>query len=122
MELRRLGDLLKEARVSVNLKEMKDKSARLYVRIDEQFTIYFIQWDGNPFLRVYINRGYGFDYKGHKQSELENQRCRKAKFEILRQFRETYIPQVILEQYSSWEDVKLSPTEGLVKINIGALI
>lgn len=122
MELRALGDLLGERKISVNLKEMKDNSVRLYVRIDVQFTIYFIQWDGKPFLKVYINRGYGYDYKGQKQSDLENQRCRKAKFEILKQFREKFIPEVKLEQYDTWEDAKLSPTEGQVKINIGELI
>jgi len=78
MELRRLGDLLSEKKVSVNLKDMKDGSTRLYVRVDVQFTIYFIQWDGRPFLKVYIARPYGFDYKGLKQSELENERCKNA--------------------------------------------
>jgi hypothetical protein len=122
MELRRLGDLLGEKKITVNLKEMKDSSVRLYVRIDVQFTIYFIQWDGKPFLKVYINRGHGYDYKGQKQSELENQRCRKAKFQILKAFAEKYIPEVGLEQYGTWENVKLYPTEGQVKINIGELI
>lgn len=122
MDLRELGDLLKERKISVNLKQMKDKSMRLYVRIDFQFTIYFIEWDGVPFLKVYINHGHGYDYKGIKQSELENERCRKAKHEILRQFKEKYIPEAQLEHYSEWSEVKLYPTEGQVKINIGALI
>ena len=122
MDLRTLGDLMKKRKVSVNLKEMKDKSMRLYVRIDVQFTIYFVQWDGMPFLKVYINHGHGHDYKGLKQSELENERCRKAKHQILKLFKQKYIPEAQLEEYSEWNDVKLYPTEGQVKINLGELI
>jgi hypothetical protein len=117
MKLEKLRDLLKANNVSVNLKEMKDESMRLYVRLDKQFTIYFIEWDEEPFLKVYIARSYGFDYRGLKQSDLENDRCKVAKLEVLQQLKAFGIDG--LEEYSDWQSVKLGPTQGCFMMKLG---
>ena len=102
-----------------NGKEFVDN--RLYCNFHEQFINYFIVFENKPFLKTYIARPKGFDFVGQKQSDLETQRCKKAKRQFLNALRKSLIENHLsienLEHYEKDDDVIISPKSTKIKFN-----
>ena len=102
----------------VKLNNEHIKQERVYLNINEQFQVYFINFKEKPFLKVYIARPKDFDYKNIKQSELETERCKKAKLQFLMALKNLALGIEDLESYEKWDDVLLSPKSDNVKFEI----
>lgn len=100
------------------IKTEKVEQERLYVELNKQFNIYFIEFEKKPFLKVYIARPKGFDYVGIKQSDEETLRCKKAKLQIITFINNSQIEIANLEKYDKAENVLLSPKSNKVQIEI----
>lgn len=94
------------------------KQERVYLNLNKQYQIYFIMFEDKPFLKVYIQRAKGFDYKNIKQSDLETEQCKKAKLQILLFLRNQEVEIKDLEVYDKQENVLLVPKSSKKKIEI----
>ena len=94
------------------------KQERVYLNLNKQYQIYFIMFEDKPFLKVYIQRAKGFDYKNIKQSDLETEQCKKAKLQILLFLRNQEVEIKDLEIYDKQENVLLVPKSSKKKIEI----
>ncbi|MBC7747708.1 MAG: hypothetical protein H7Z76_03855 [Methylotenera sp.] len=119
--LKKIEEQLNEKEIKSNLKKInteKINQERVYVNINKQFLIYFVEFEKKPFLKVFIQRPAGFDYSGVKQSELETERCKKAKQQILLFIRNHGVEIENLENYTDEKTVLLVPTSTKKKIDI----
>ncbi|WP_139093286.1 hypothetical protein [Delftia sp. JD2] len=121
MKLQELQTRLTEKKINSTYSKISNEfvnQERVYLNINKQFLVYFIQFDDKPFLKVYIQRPKNFDFKNIKQSELETERCKKAKLQFLNaiKFLESGIQN--LEEYENWNDVQLSPKSEGIKIEV----
>lgn len=94
------------------------KQERVYLNLNKQYQIYFIMFEDKPFLKVYIQRAKGFDYKNIKQSDLETEQCKKAKLQILLFLKNQEVEIKDLETYDKQENVLLVPKSSKKKIEI----
>ncbi len=99
----------------------KVKQERIYLNLDKAFSTYFIDFEGKPFLYVYISRQKGFDYstiKTFSEEVLneENSKCRSAKLKILNILKQEGIEGV--EFYENESDVPLKPASKKKKIEL----
>ena len=121
MKLQELQIKLSEKEISATYKKISNEhlnQERVYLNINKQFQVYFIEFDKKLFLKVYIQRPADFDYKGIKQSDLETERCKKAKLQILLFLKNLDLKIEDLETYEKWNDVLLAPKSNKKKIEI----
>ncbi|PMP82258.1 MAG: hypothetical protein C0175_03915 [Caldisericum exile] len=121
MKLQELQEQLSEKEFSATYKKISNdtvKQERVYLNVNKQYQVFFIDFEDKPFLKVYIKRPEGFDFKNIKQSELETEMCKKAKFQILKLIRNQQVEIKNLEAYEKWEDVLIAPKSGKKKIEI----
>ena len=121
MKLEDLQIKLNEKKITATYSKLNNefvKQERVYLNINEQFQVYFIKAKEKPFLKVYIQRPKGFDFKNIKQSDLETEKCKKAKFQFLAMFKKLELDIENLEEYENWSSVLLSPKSDSLKINV----
>lgn len=119
--LKEIENQLTDKEIKANLKLINNdatKQERVYLNINKQFLVYFIEFEKKPFLKVYIQRPEGFDFKGVKQSDLETERCKKAKFQILNFLKTNLVEIENIESYADETQVILSPKSTKKKIEI----
>ena len=119
--LEQLEKDLKSKLISAKLKLINTENinqSRVYVNLDKQFQTYFIEFEEKLFLKVYIQRMKGYDFSGLKQSDLETERCRKAKLNMLMFLRTQEIMLDKLETSNSVEEILISPKSQNIKISL----
>jgi hypothetical protein len=85
---------------------------KVYLDIDKKFTLYFAEYEKRCFLYVFINRPK--DFEGDKKhTEEERQRCKEAKFKVLKLLNDEGITEI--EKCESIENVLFSPQKGIRK-------
>ena len=119
--LEKLQQELDGKEISVTYKKIKNEKVeqeRVYINLDKQFLTYFIIFEENLFLKVYIARPKGFDFTGVKQSAEETERCKKAKLKILDFLKKENATSLTLEKYEAWNKVNLTPTSSKKKLDL----
>lgn len=119
--LENLAETLNLKSIDSSFKSIKNEHIaqdRVYLNLNKQYQIYFIEFENKPFLKVYIQRAKGFDYKNVKQSELETEQCKKAKLQILQFLKNQNVEIDNLETYDKQENVLLVPKSSKKKIEI----
>ncbi|MDN8026740.1 hypothetical protein QZN10_39665 [Burkholderia contaminans] len=90
--------------VKINNKTIKQD--RLYLSVDKNYQIYFVDVEGQIFMNVFVQKPKDFDFKNYKQSDEEKEKCRSAKFKVLNILKQEGIDGI--ENYASESDVLLS--------------
>ncbi|MBU9553879.1 hypothetical protein [Burkholderia multivorans] len=90
--------------IKINNKTIKQD--RLYLSIDKNYQIYFVDVDSQIFMNVFIQKPKDFDFSNYKQSDDEKAKCRGAKFKVLNILKNEGIDG--LEAYENEGDVLLS--------------
>ena len=119
--LEQLEKQLEEKRISAKFKSInteKINQERVYVNLDKAFQTYFIEFENKLFLKVYIQRAKGFNFSGIKQSELETERCIKAKLAMLIFMRNQNIMNESLETATTIDEISISPKSSKVKLDL----
>ncbi|ABO55665.1 hypothetical protein LA345_16080 [Burkholderia vietnamiensis] len=108
MKLTELETKLNEKQFECKLVKINNKTIkqdRLYLSIDKNYSIYFIDVDSKIFMNIFVSRPKDFDFSNYKQSDEEKAKCRGAKFKVLNILKNEGIDG--LETYANESDVLL---------------
>jgi len=122
MNMKQLQEDLEQKNLSakfVHIKNSTTDQQRVYLNVNPNFDIYFIEFESKLFLHVWVKRPKDFYPTVSKSAEEEAKELgvrRKAKFTLLAKFKELGIEK--LEEFSSESEVNLKPKTQKLKLDL----